>query len=262
MTSHDETLFKGTAWYYARYRPVYPAAVFELIADKFGLNKQHKVLDLGAGTGEMAIPLSKYVGEIVAVEPDPAMISEGKWRAEEANVENIVWQQKRAEDFKGEPDSFQLVVIGQALHWMEQQEVLENILQLVKQDGGLAVVTSRSVWKGKEDWQVKTVEVIKRFLGEERRAGKGTFQGDGRRHDEVIAELPFARHEVQDFKNDYSWNVEKLIGYLYSTTFATKHLFGDRVDEFEAELRQELLKINPADEFTEQQEVTVIMAWK
>ncbi len=145
---------------------------------------------------------------------------------------------------------------------MDQQKVLGNVIRILAKDGGLAVVTGRSIWNGPELWQQRTVEVIKRFLGDERRAGKGMFKSDSRKHEDVITELPFSRSEVTKLINVYHWNIGKIIGYLYSTSFATKHLFGDRSQQFEKELKQELLNLNPSGEFTESQEINVILAWK
>ena len=109
MNSYDNTLFKNTAWYYARYRPPYPKALFELLVNKFNLDGTGQLLDLGAGTGELAVPLSASFEKVIAVEPDREMIEEGKKRAEQANVHNIVWRQERAEGFADTPQSFRLI---------------------------------------------------------------------------------------------------------------------------------------------------------
>ncbi len=154
------------------------------------------------------------------------------------------------------------MTIGQAFHWMDQEKILEKVIELLTENGGLAIVGGKSIWNGTEDWQRKTVEVIKQFLGQERRAGKGTFKTDKRKHEEVIATFPFSHIKVQKITNVYHWNTKKIIGYLYSTSFATKHLFGDQSKQFEDKLTKELFNINPAGKFTEQQEITLIMAWK
>jgi hypothetical protein len=41
------------------------------------------------------------------------------------------------------------------------------------------------------------------------------------------------------------------MGHLWSTSFANRTLFGDRVEEFEKELRGELLELNPRGAFRE-----------
>ncbi len=90
MALNDKTLFKDTAYYYSRYRPPYPADLFKTLIKQFNLKQQDKVLDLGAGTGELAIPLSKHIASIIAVEPDKEMIREGRQQAKKAKVNNII----------------------------------------------------------------------------------------------------------------------------------------------------------------------------
>ena len=145
---------------------------------------------------------------------------------------------------------------------MNQQEVLRKALELLVNGGGVTIVGGKSIWNGSEEWQKQTVAVIKKFLGEERRAGKGTYRGDERRHEEVLAEFPFSKQEVQQVQDTLQWDIEKIIGNLYSTSFATKHLFGDNVEQFEQELKSVLLKLNPKGNFTERRLTQVILAWK
>ena len=52
-------LFEGAAAYYARYRPKYPMAMFDRLVDRFDLGTLSSVLDLGCGTGQLALPLLK-----------------------------------------------------------------------------------------------------------------------------------------------------------------------------------------------------------
>jgi hypothetical protein len=46
-------------------------------------------------------------------------------------------------------------------------------------------------------------------------------------------------------------DIDSLIGHLWSTSFAARPHFGERVDEFEAELRTELLRLHPDGRFVE-----------
>ena len=78
MTSDYKDIFHGTAWYYARYREGYPQEFFDLIRQKFDLSTDDRVLDLGCGTGQIAIPISSLVKEVIAMDPEPEMIEEGK----------------------------------------------------------------------------------------------------------------------------------------------------------------------------------------
>nr|MDT0665574.1 SAM-dependent methyltransferase [Micromonospora sp. DSM 115978] len=65
VTSRE--LFAETAWYYARFRPGYPQAFVDDVVRRFRLDGTGRVLDLGCGTGQMAFPLARHVGEVVGV---------------------------------------------------------------------------------------------------------------------------------------------------------------------------------------------------
>jgi len=262
MNQYDPALFKGTAWYYARYRTPYPQAIFDLLASRFELDGTGKLLDLGAGTGEVTVPLSKYFDGVVAVEPDGEMISEGKQRAEKAGITNITWQQMRAEDFTDAPESFRLVTIGAALHWMDKDLVLQKAYQLVAFRGGISVLFSKSIWRGEEEWHKAAIAVIKKYLGEERRAGKSTYSKDERGFEDILTQAGFSRLETHNIPVAVEWTVERLIGNLYSMSFASKELLGNKAEAFEKELRDTLLKLNPDGTFTEKQPVGAILAWK
>ena len=263
MNHYDNTLFKGTAWYYARYRRPYPAAVFELLVDKFNLDGTGRMLDLGAGTGRVALPLSKYFEEVVAVEPDAEMIREGKQQAEEAAITNITWVPKTAEEFTDRPESFRLVTFGAALHWMDKDAVLMKAHELLASGGGLAVVESgKSLWRSEGRWHKEVLKVVKKYLGEERRAGKGIFPKDERRYEDVIAAAGFSNIETHKLQEQTEWTIDDTIGSLYSTSFASKELLGEKAPAFERELREVLLKLNSEGTFSEQRTVRVILAWK
>ena len=68
--------FRSTGWHYARFRRGYPDAVFELLRQKFGLDGTGRLLDLGCGTGQLAMPLAREFEEVVAMDPEPEMLSE------------------------------------------------------------------------------------------------------------------------------------------------------------------------------------------
>jgi len=49
---------------------------------------------------------------------------------------------------------------------------------------------------------------------------------------------------------------------LYSASNASKRLFGERLDQFEADLKSSLLEMEPTGKFTEELSVSVITAIK
>jgi len=88
---NNPELFKGTAFYYSRYRRGYPPEAIEVLVRGFDLNSSTRVLDLGCGTGQIAIPLAKRGIPVIAVDPDVEMFAEGL-RAEQATgIAGIAW---------------------------------------------------------------------------------------------------------------------------------------------------------------------------
>ena len=67
-----------------------------------------KVLDVGAGDGNVAIPLAKAGAEVVALDPTPELFESGRARAAEAGVE-IEWVVGDAMDLPYEDSSFDVV---------------------------------------------------------------------------------------------------------------------------------------------------------
>ncbi|OLC29168.1 MAG: hypothetical protein AUH31_07495 [Armatimonadetes bacterium 13_1_40CM_64_14] len=262
MTSYDPALFLGTAWYYARYRLPYPAEVFALLIRTFALDGRGCLLDLGAGTGEVAVPLSTHVEQVVAVEPDAEMIVEGEARARSAGAGNIRWEHAAAEEFSGRPAAFRITTVGTALHWMDKPRVLTRVHELLEPGGGVAVFSGGSLWTGRAAWQSAAVRVIQRYLGEARRAGRGEFPQSTGSYAELLMNHGFVGPQTHFVVQPIEWSIDQILGYLYSTSFASRRLFGARVGSFEDELRHRLLNLDATGTFTEEQILEVVVAWK
>src|SRR5512146_165821 len=94
----DEQIFSGTADYYDRYRPRYPHAMLaDLVTGSVGEHGRSMV-DWGCGTGEVAIPLSRYFDAVIAVDVDRSMVELGRTKAARQGIDNIDWRTARAED--------------------------------------------------------------------------------------------------------------------------------------------------------------------
>ena len=65
MTDYGKDLFEGTAWYYSRYRPLYPASLIRYLIGNFPLDGKGQMLDLGCGTGQLAFKFSDWFEGIV-----------------------------------------------------------------------------------------------------------------------------------------------------------------------------------------------------
>jgi SAM-dependent methyltransferase len=246
-----ESLFRSTAYYYARYRVPYPQSVFDSIESRFNLDGTGPLLDIGCGTGQLAVPLSELFESAVAIDASPEMIAEAEAAARKAGRVNIQFHAMRAEDFTAPAGSFKLVSFGQSLHWMDIDSMLAKARTLLAPGGGIAIVGSRSIWGGETaEWEIAVIETVKRWLGEERRAGSGSYGNPRRLFTDSIADAGFINIEQRQLPSSYDVDIPFITGHLYSTSYCNRAMLGDNVEAFERDLRDTLLAIDPSGRFT------------
>src|SRR6476660_1148222 len=112
MTTDDlRSCFGVAAAAYAEHRPDYAEA-----AVRWALEPApgSRVLDLGAGTGKLTATLASLGAEVIAVEPDPAMLTELR-RA----LPTVRALPGSAEAIPLPDASVDAVVSGNAMHWFD-----------------------------------------------------------------------------------------------------------------------------------------------
>jgi ubiquinone/menaquinone biosynthesis C-methylase UbiE len=264
MTPYKDT-FRGTAWYYARFREKYPREFFDLIKSKFALSKSDRILDLGCGTGEIAIPICESVKEVVAMDPEPEMLAEGMNQAAMQGVRNIVWIEGGSEDLSiiNNIGRFKLVTMGTSFHWMDRGKTLEELYEMIIGGGGIAIAGNTSIWtNAQKDWQKAARTIITKWLGEERRAGSSVYQVSPKPHEQIVKESKFNRIEMWKHHWVASSTLDSVVGNLYSTSFVNPYVLGSKKEAFEKDLCETLLRVNPSGAFSSEGDLEVIWAWK
>lgn len=246
-SAYDPTLFEGTAAYYARYRPPYPAGLFEHLVACFQLDGTGRALDLGCGTGLLGFPIAKHVGQVVCMDPDAQMLAEARRAAASTDLTNLQFVLGSSWDVTPSLGAFRLALLGESLHWMDRDAILHALYDLVTPGGGLAIVSRQLL--APEAFQTCVGNVLKRFLGEKRRAGQGYYTEPPERHEVVLARSAWRPLAPFRYEHDLEWTVEQCIGNLHSTSYAARRLFGDRAQEFDDELSLRLLDLEPSGVF-------------
>lgn len=154
-------LFAGTAAYYARYRPGYPPLLLADLAAATRLDGTGRLLNVGCGTGQLAIPLAGWFKQVVGLDVSGEMLAEAERQAARAGVTTTRWLEVAGEAITPALGHFRLVAIGSALHWMRRYAVLARCRAVLAPGGALAILNSgSSIWFGTLAWQQSVVAVV------------------------------------------------------------------------------------------------------
>jgi SAM-dependent methyltransferase len=143
--------FATTVELYEELRPPYPPSFFREVVLRLALGKQHALIDLGTGPGLLALGFAPYVGRIVGVDPEPAMIAAAREAAARTS-QAFTLIEGSAETLPRDIGSFDAVTIGRALHWMDRDETLALFERLVAPEGTILVCASGSAADGRNPW--------------------------------------------------------------------------------------------------------------
>jgi len=121
-------------------RPPYPPELFDILEGLLPPGKR-RVLDLGCGTGDVALGLVGRVEALDAVECSAAMLRVAGTRPH-ARDTRLRWTLSSAEAFTFD-GPYSLVVAAESLHWMDWSSVLPRIARSLEPAAHLALVSGR-----------------------------------------------------------------------------------------------------------------------
>ena len=101
VVSYDPTIYQGAAAHYRRGRPAYSPQLEAVLSEELDLDGSGRLLDAGCGPGILTVRIAHLFEEAVGLDPDPAMLAEGRRAAHERGITNIRWVQALAEDLPG-----------------------------------------------------------------------------------------------------------------------------------------------------------------
>ena len=256
---YDPSFYAGAAAHYRCGRPPYSRQLEALLAAELGLDGCGRLLDVGCGPGVLTVRLARLFEDAVGLDPDPAMIIEGRRAAEERGVANITWILARAEELPAAaPGPYRLVTFGQSFYWTDEVAVAEAVYDMVEPGGALILVghqaEGRAVPPSPGPPRIphdEIRELVRNYLGSTSRAGQGTAPVQALSLEDALAASRFGAPRVIFAPGipDHVQDIEGVLSNYFSMSYAAPHLFGDRVEEFADEVRDLLRGRSPEGVF-------------
>ncbi len=269
--SWDPTLYAGSAAFYAAGRVPYPPELVQTLVAALSLDGAGALLDVGCGPGSLTLLLAAHVAAAIGVDADPDMLVEAARLAERRGIRNITWRHLRAEQLPAGIAPVRVITLAQSFHWMDRPRVAQTLRGMLEPDGALVHVSATTHWgadaeesgrAGSPPWRAIEA-LVAEYLGADRRAGQG-IRGAERDDENTI-------YEAAGFSGPQrlavsGWTVERspaeISAAVHSLSWAAPHLFGDRLADFDEELRNLLDSSCVGGSFTERMRPVVLDVWR
>jgi cyclopropane fatty-acyl-phospholipid synthase-like methyltransferase len=147
MENTDLFAHKSKNWDMNSKRVKNAKSIAELIVKNIKLDKEMKLMDLGAGTGLLSYFVAPFVGKIVAVDTSPSMLREFESKCDdfacETEVKNIdiVKYDEKNEEFGG-------VISSMTIHHIEDIPALMKKLYDMVEKGGFIALADLDIEDG------------------------------------------------------------------------------------------------------------------
>src|SRR5829696_7193649 len=118
--------FASAVPHYVAGRPNYAPSLIQIVKEHLHLSAVDRLLDLGCGPGWLGIAFAPFVGTVVALDPEPAMLEAAKLAAAEANV-RIELIEGSLYDVVTHLGMLRVVTIGRACDLMDRHDTLHRL---------------------------------------------------------------------------------------------------------------------------------------
>ena len=215
--------FSKQASTYPRYRPHYPAPLFEYLAE---LAIDHKLAwDCATGSGQAALGLANYFEKVIATDASEEQIANA---VAHDRITYVVVPAEKTEITSGSVD---LIAVAQALHWFDFDRFYAEVRRVLKEGGVLAAWSYSLVRISSAIDSVLDhfyTNVVGPFWPSERKLVDDKYQSIPFPFEELVAPL---------FKMETRWNLDRLVGYLGTWSSVQKFKEKHSTDPIEVVIR-------------------------
>lgn len=201
-----------------------------------GLTRAHRVLDLGCGPAPLGVALAPFVREVVAVDPEPAMLKAAAEHAARAGV-SLRLIESTAEQLGAQLGTFRMAAIGRAFHWMDRGRVLAELDAQIEPEGAVALFGSRHIEGRENAWLQPFRDLLSRYAVDNAARARRDAP-DWRPHEAVLLDSPFDQLERISVIERRSTPVDAFIDRAFSMSSTAPGRLGAKAQPLSQELRE------------------------
>ncbi len=213
MLNHHQstTRFSNRAEDYAKFRPLYPLEIIDLLAAKCDLTPESVIADIGSGTGLLAKIFLENGNPVIGIEPNREMRFAGEQYL--AEFGRFTSMDGTAEATRLPAHAMDIAVAGQAFHWFDPAKARAEFIRILKPEGFAVLV-----------WNVRRTDSTQFLRDYEKLVAKfGTdYQEINHEHAQKKSVLrPFFGGEFHkaQFDNHQRFNLDGLLGRIHSSSY-------------------------------------------
>jgi SAM-dependent methyltransferase len=175
------------------------------------------VLDLGCGTGNIAVPLAGRVRAVIGMDPEPDMLNYAR-ASERANITWVIGTDRDVPALHAAlgHGALDAVTIGSALHWMDRDRLFLDLRPVLHAGGSIAIIANGLPhWRHDLDWSRALREALQDWLGVTLSGACGT---DEESQDRYAISLTEAGYDVHRLVIEYTetLTLDQIVGSMYS----------------------------------------------
>ena len=193
---------------YAQFRPDYPKEIYDFIFDHLSSNES--AWDCATGSGQIATYLADYFQEVIATDISSEQLSHAPERA------NIRYKEASAEKSGLPANHFDLITVGQAIHWFDIEAFYNEVRRVGKSEALLAVIGYG---------MVRVNEKVNPLIDDLYERAFSAYFNENRKYlDQHYRTLPFPFDEIEapEFYHTINWSLADLEGYFNSWSAVQK----------------------------------------
>ena len=201
LVSSFKDYFSLQAADYAKYRPLYPEALFKTLAD---LSPSYQCAwDCATGNGQAAVSLARIFAKVYATDPSQSQLTYARAHP------RIKYSCVPAESPGLAAESCDLITVAQAIHWFQLDVFYKNVQKILKPNGILAFWSygGPKVNTEIDQWIVDFNKTLKPFAAPELKLVDDKYR---------TLQFPFDELESPDFEMKIRWTRKEYFGHLFT----------------------------------------------